>query len=199
MFLPNKSKYEPFFFLLMFSSWTDRELLFWSWIVFKLNWLVLERIVEHRLQGSQVLLWELSAAWFPLHDKEGFCCLLQYSRLSLCAGLVCVCVSVCLSVCLCLCVCGGGGGGGLGGGRVVKEGEGGGEEELTLGKKVEKWGVGGEGWKQGDEVVGVREEKTTGSWGGYMWSVFRTHCWYNNFWPCGLPWDNRTSWLGVKH
>ena len=96
LFLLSKSNYEPFFFLLIFSSWTDRELLFWSWIVFKLNRLVLGRIVEHRLQGSQVLLRELSAAWFSLHDKEGLCCLLQHGRLSLYAGRVGVCVCVCL-------------------------------------------------------------------------------------------------------
>ena len=146
LFLLNKSKYEPFFFL-MFTSWTDRELLFWSWIVFKLNWLVLECIEEHRLQGSKVLLWELSAAWFSLHDKEGLCGLLQHGRLSLCAGLVCVCVSVC------------GGLRGGGGSRVVKV-KGGGEEKLTdCGEESREVGGGGEGWKQGDEVVGVREEK----------------------------------------
>ena len=131
-------------FFLMFSSWTDRELLFWSWIVFKLNWLVLECIVEHRLQpvqGSQVLLWELSAAWFSLHDKKGLCCLLQHGRLSLCAGLVCVPV------------CGGWGGGGS---RVVKLGGGGGgrgEEELT--------DCGEEG-----REVGEGEGVKAGWWGG---------------------------------
>ena len=126
LFLPSKSNYKPFFFLLMFSSWTDIEFLFWGWIVFKLNWLVIERIVEHRLQGSQVLLWELSAAWFSLHDKEGLCCLLQHGRLSLFAGLVYVCVCVCVCcVCVCVCVC--------------------------------VW-------------------KTTGSCGGYLWSIFSTHC-----------------------
>ena len=142
LFLPSKSNYEAFFFLLMFSSWSNRELLFWSWIVFMLNRLVLERIVEHRLQRSQVL-WELSAAWFSLHDKEGLCCLLQHGGLSLCAGRVCVCV--------CVCVCEGGGGGSAG---LLKRGN-----WLTAGKKVEKWGEWGR--KQGDEMVGVREGKTT--------------------------------------
>ena len=151
----------------MFSSWTNRELLFWSWIVFMLNRLVLERIVEHRLQRSQVL-WELSAAWFSLHDKEGLCCLLQHGRLSLCAGRVCVCV------CVCVCVWRGGGAG------LLRRGN-----WLTAGKKVEKGGGGGGGWKQDDEVVGLREGKTTGSCSGYLWSIFSTHCWYNNFWPCG--------------
>ena len=150
LFLLSKSNYEAFFFLLMFSSWTNRELLFWSWTVFMLNQLVLERIVEHRLQRSQVL-WELSAAWFSLHDKEGLCCLLQHGRLSLCAGRVCVCVYV--HVCVCEKV---GGGGGCG---VVKEGEltGCGEEGGEVGRVGEEGGV----WKQGDEVVGVREGKTT--------------------------------------
>ena len=173
LFLLSKSNYEPFFFLLMFSSWTDRELLFWSWIVFKLNWLVLGRIVEHRLQGSQVLLRELSAAWFSLHDEEGLCCLLQHGRLSLYAGRV----GVCVCVCVCVCVSVGGGGGG-----VVKEGGGGGGTDRR-GRRGRSGGR--EGWKQGDEVVGVREGKTTGSCGGYLWSIFSTHCWYNNFWPCG--------------
>ena len=115
------------FSFLRFWSWTDIELLFWSWIVFKLNWLVLVRLVEHRLQGSQGLLWELSAAWFSLLDKEGLCCLLQHGRLSLCAG-------------LCVCVWGGGGGG-----WVVKEGE-----ELTdCGEDGREVGGGGGGGRGG--------------------------------------------------
>ena len=156
----------------MFSSWTNRELMFWSWIVFMLNRLVLEHIVEHRLQRSQVL-WELSAAWFSLHDKEGLCCLLQHGRLFLCAGHVCVCVCVCM----CACVSEEGGGGVRG---LLRRGN-----WLTAGKKVEKWGGGVGVWKQDDEVVGVREGKTTGSCSGDLWPIFSTHCWYNNFWPCG--------------
>ena len=49
---------------------------------------------------------------------------------------------MCVCVCVYACVCVSGGGGG---GWVVKEGE-----ELTAGKTVEKWGVGGGGREGGE-------------------------------------------------
>ena len=128
LFLLSKSNHEPFFFLLMFSSWTDRELLFWSWIVFKLNRLVLGRIVEHRLQGSQVLLRVVCCLVFPSWQGGPLLSPAAWQIVPLCRS----CGSVCVSV-------------GRGGAGLLRRGVGEGER---TGKKGEKWGEGGvkAGW-----------------------------------------------------
>ena len=132
LFLLSKSNYEPFFFLLMFSSWTDRELLFWSWIFFQAKSTCSWAHSRTQTSGKSSSPESCLLPGFPFMTRRAS---VVTCSMADCPSMQVVCVCVC--VCVCLSVGGGGGGGGTDGlrGRRWRSG--------VRGVKAGWWGGGG--------------------------------------------------------